>query len=69
MKKVKVKAKTRKAVKARFKITASGKVMRRKKGLRHILTKMASSKKRQLARPVQLEGAAANRVKKLIVGL
>jgi large subunit ribosomal protein L35 len=65
----KIKAKTRKAVKARFKITANGKVMRRRKGLRHILTKMTSSKKRSLARPAQLEGAAADRVKKLIVGL
>ena len=65
----KIKAKTRKAVKARFKITANGKVMRRKKGLRHLLTKMPSSKKRSLARPGQLKGAAALRVKKLIVGL
>ena len=65
----KIKAKTKKAVKARFKVTANGKVMRRKKGLRHILTKMSSKKKRSLARPAQLEGAAGDRVKKLIIGL
>lgn len=45
------KMKTRKAVAARFKVTATGKLLRRKPGKRHILTKKTAKRKRQLSTP------------------
>jgi large subunit ribosomal protein L35 len=42
------KIKTRKAVKARFKVTATGELMRKRPGVRHKLTKKASKRKRRL---------------------
>lgn len=43
--------KTRKAVAKRFKITGTGKILRRKQGKRHILQKKSSKRKRALGRP------------------
>jgi large subunit ribosomal protein L35 len=43
--------KTRKAVKARFKVTGTGKLLRHRPGKRHILTKKSSKRKRHLGRP------------------
>lgn len=45
------KMKTRKAVKARFKATGTGKLKRGRPGRRHILTKKSSKRKRSLAKP------------------
>jgi large subunit ribosomal protein L35 len=42
------KMKTRKSVKARFKVTGRGKLVRQRPGRRHILTKKASKRKRKL---------------------
>ena len=42
------KMKTRKAVKARFKVTGTGKLKRQRPGRRHILTKKSSNRKRKL---------------------
>jgi large subunit ribosomal protein L35 len=42
--------KTRKAVKARFKLTAKGKLKRTRPGRRHILTKKSSKRKRSLGK-------------------
>lgn len=42
------KAKTRKSVAKRYKVTGSGKIVRRKPGKRHILTKKSSKRKRSL---------------------
>jgi len=42
------KAKTRKSVSKRYKITGSGKIKRMKPGARHILTKKSSKRKRSL---------------------
>ena len=44
------KMKTRKAMKARFKVTGTGKLMRTRPGRRHILTKKSSNRKRSLAK-------------------
>ncbi|MEN9654869.1 MAG: ribosomal protein [Chlamydiota bacterium] len=44
------KMKTRKAVKARFKVTGRGKLKRMRPGRRHILTKKSSNRKRKLAK-------------------
>lgn len=41
-------AKTRKAVAKRFKVTGTGKILRRKQGARHILTKKSRKRKRRL---------------------
>ncbi|MDH4477815.1 MAG: 50S ribosomal protein L35 [Verrucomicrobiaceae bacterium] len=43
-------AKTRKAVSKRFKLTASGKVLRRKKGKRHLLQNKNRKRKRNLGK-------------------
>lgn len=40
--------KTKKAMKARFKVTGTGKLLRSHPGRRHILTKKASKRKRRL---------------------
>ena len=42
------KMKTKKAVKARFKLTGKGKLKRTRPGMRHILTKKTSKRKRRL---------------------
>ncbi len=44
------KMKTRKAMKARFKVTGTGKLKRTRPGRRHILTKKSSNRKRSLAK-------------------
>lgn len=45
-------AKTRKAVAKRFKITGSGKVMRRRQGKRHLLENKNRKRKRSLGKSV-----------------
>jgi large subunit ribosomal protein L35 len=42
--------KTRKAMKARFKVTGTGKLKRNRPGRRHILTKKSANRKRSLAK-------------------
>jgi large subunit ribosomal protein L35 len=44
------KMKTRKAMKARFKITATGKLLRTRPGKRHILTKKSAKRKKNLGK-------------------
>lgn len=44
------KAKTRKAVAKRFKVTGSGKVLRRKQGKRHLLQNKNRKRKRNLGK-------------------
>ena len=44
------KMKTRKAVKARFKVTGTGKLKRTRPGRRHLLTKKSANRKRNLAK-------------------
>lgn len=45
------KMKTNKSVASRFKVTGSGKILRRKPGKRHKLTKKSSKRKRSLSSP------------------
>ena len=45
------KMKTRKAVAARFRVTASGKLKMSRPGKRHLLTHKSAKRKRQLRRP------------------
>lgn len=64
----KVKMKTRKALKGRFKVTGTGKLMRHKQGRRHILTKKSSKKKRDLARPTETAAGYAKLYTRLLGG-
>ena len=59
------KVKTKKAIKKRFKVTGTGKVMRCKQGRRHILTKKTSKRKRHLKKPAQMHEAFAKLYKRL----
>lgn len=45
------KMKTKKALAARYKLTANGKLKRARPGKRHIMTKKTPKRKRQLSRP------------------
>lgn len=57
------KAKTRKAVAKRFKVTGTGKVLRRNQGKRHILQKKSSKRKRSLGRASLVSEADVKNVK------
>ncbi len=57
------KAKTRKAVAKRFKVTGSGKILRRKQGKRHILQKKNRKRKRNLGKATLVSEADIKNVK------
>ena len=60
------KMKTRKSAAKRYKVTGSGKVMYKKQGLRHILTKKSTKRKRALRHAGILSEAEAKKVKVLL---
>lgn len=60
------KMKTRKAVAARYRVTASGLLKCSQPGKRHILTKKASKRKRQLRRPGLLDTGRIKTYKRLM---
>jgi large subunit ribosomal protein L35 len=62
----KVKLKTKKAVAARFRLTATGKLKRAQPGKRHILTKKSAKRKRQLSRPALVNDAQLKTYKRLM---
>lgn len=47
--------KPNKSVKGRFKVTGTGKLMRRRPGKRHLLTKKSSNRKRFLGKDAELD--------------
>jgi large subunit ribosomal protein L35 len=57
------KAKTRKAVAKRFKVTGSGKILRRKQGNRHLLQKKSRKRKRNLGKATLVSAADLKNVK------
>jgi len=61
--------KTNSSVKRRFKLTGSGKVMRRKAGLRHILTKKSKDVKKKLGQSAVVFKGDAPRIKRMLGGL
>ncbi len=65
----KVKAKSRKAAKKRLKITGTGKLLRRKQGRRHIMTKKSSRQKRNLEKPTTVSKCFEKKFTRLIIGL
>ena len=62
----KYKLKTRKGVARRFKITATGKVLRRTQNMRHLRRKKSKKAIRKYRNPQELTGAMAKRVKQML---
>jgi large subunit ribosomal protein L35 len=60
------KMKTRKSASKRFSVTGSGKVKYKKQGLRHILTKKSTKRKKNLRKPAMLSPEEQKRVKRLM---
>ncbi len=60
------KMKTRKAAAKRYKVTGSGKVKYKKQGLRHILTKKSTKRKRNLRHAGLLSEAETEKVRKMM---
>jgi len=55
--------KTKKSVSKRFKITGTGKILRRKPGLRHLASSKSSKRKRRLGKAGQVHETMVDRVK------
>lgn len=62
----KIKQKTRKGAVRRFKITGTGKVMRRVQNQRHLLRNKSKKAKRNYRILVQVRGKWAKKVKKML---
>ncbi len=60
------KMKTNKAVASRFKVTGTGKLVRRRPGRRHKLTKKSSLRKRVLGSPALVSETQLKMYKKMI---
>ena len=56
-------SKTKKSVAKRFKLTATGKVVRSKAGRRHLLQSKSSTRKRKLGKQVVVDDTDVARVK------
>ncbi|MGH8047074.1 MAG: 50S ribosomal protein L35 [Chthoniobacterales bacterium] len=56
-------SKTRKAVAKRFKVTASGKVLRTRSGRRHLLSSKSAKRKRNLAKAALVHETDVARIK------
>jgi large subunit ribosomal protein L35 len=60
------KLKTKKAAAARFKVTGSGKIVRRGRGIKHLLEHLSSRVKRRRAKERVLAHADENRVRRML---
>ncbi|NGX38288.1 MAG: 50S ribosomal protein L35 [Chlamydiae bacterium] len=58
--------KSKKAVKARFKVTGTGKLVRNRPGKRHILTKKSSNRKRRLGKSTVVDSTQSSMYARLI---
>jgi large subunit ribosomal protein L35 len=58
------KMKTHRGAAKRFKLTGSGKIVRRKAGMNHILEKKSPARKRRLNSPTELSSGDAAHVKR-----
>lgn len=63
---MKRKAKTRKSILKRFKITKSGKVLRRATGLNHYRAKKSGKKIRKTRKWIEVSKPEAKKIKKLL---
>lgn len=59
-------AKTRKSIIKRFKITKSGKILRRRIGQDHCLAKKSGNKKRKGRKLVELSKVEAKKIRKIL---
>ena len=62
----KLKQKTRKGVSKRFKVTASGKVLRRNQNMRHLRRKKSKKAIRAYRIPSQVKGKWAKKIKRML---
>ncbi len=60
------KQRTRKIVAKRFKITATGKIMRRKQNSRHLRTNKSKKAIRAYRVPVEVTGAMARKIRRML---
>jgi large subunit ribosomal protein L35 len=60
------KMKTNKSAKKRYRVTGTGKIKYKKQGLRHILTKKSSKRKRQLKHAGVLSHVEEKKIRKLL---
>jgi large subunit ribosomal protein L35 len=60
------KMKTHRGAAKRFKVTGTGKVLRRKQYRSHLLEKKPSKRTRRLARPAEVVGADKKKVQRLL---
>lgn len=60
------KLKTKRAAAKRFKVTGTGKIVRRKAYASHILTKKSAKRKRNLRKAALLDSANIKQVKRLL---
>ena len=60
------KMKTVKAIKAKFRVTATGQLKRNRPGRRHILGKKSSKRKRHLASPAYVDEGHLKKYKRLM---
>jgi large subunit ribosomal protein L35 len=60
------KMKTHRGAAKRFKVTGSGKIIRRRANLNHILEKKSSKRKRRLGRTVEVVGGDRDRIERLL---
>jgi len=58
--------KTKKSAAKRFKITATGKIMRRKPGLRHLASSKSSKRKRKLGKSTTVHETMEARIRECI---
>ncbi len=66
--KTKLKLKSKRSAVKRFKLTATGKVMRAQSMKRHILTKKKTARKRHLRAILEVAAADAPRTRKMLLG-
>lgn len=62
----KIKQKTRKGVSKRFKITGSGKVLRRHQNMRHLRSNKSKKAKRKYRQNVEVTGKFAKKIKQML---
>ncbi len=60
------KIKTHRGAAKRFKVSAGGKLQRRRSGLNHILTSKSTKRKRQLRKSTEISPSFTKTVKKLL---
>lgn len=58
--------KTKKAAAKRFKVTATGKILRHRPGLRHLASSKSSKQKRKLRRAAQVHKTMVARIKECL---